>query len=396
MLCLFASRHARLLYAAVVLFPQTARSLARESPALARLTLAAAVGLLGAWGAWFSLARVPVYETSEQARLEVLRATHPVEAPVAGRVVEVHVTLDVDVREGDPLVSLDSSAQQLELDQTRAKIAGIGPQLAALRKAADAERQALAAYHGQLGADLVEAQSRVHEAEIMARAGRLEAERNDQLYAEQLVTDVERQRAHAEAARRDAAEATTRAQLEKLRRGSSTGAEDRRSHIVSLDREAASLAAQLESLEASIPSLEHAIELRTIRAPGSGRIGETAGVRVGQVLAQGAHIATVVASGDLRMVASFSPTAFGRVRTGQSARVRLDAFPWVEYGALRATVSQVASELHEGQARIELTVDSASARRIPLQHGLPGRVEVQVDEASPARLVLRAAGKLGT
>jgi membrane fusion protein (multidrug efflux system) len=377
-------------------FPQTARLLARESPALAALTLASTVALLGAWCAWFSLAHVAVYESSEQARLEVLRASHPVEAPVAGRVVEVRIALDGEVHEGDPLVRLDSSAEQLELDQTRAKIAGIGPQLEALRKGVEAERQALTAHQSQLSADLAEAESRLHEQEIMAHAGELEAERNEQLFAENLVTDVERQRAYAEAARRKAAEATARAQLEKLRRESATGSEDRRSRIVSLDREVAGLAAQLESLKASIPSLEHAIELRTIRAPGAGRIGETAGVRIGQVLGQGAHIATVVAPGDLRVVASFPPTAFGRVRPGQGARVRLDAFPWAEYGMLRATVSQVATELHEGQARIELTVDRPSAQRIPLQHGLPGHVEVVVEEASPARLVLRAAGKLGT
>ncbi len=377
-------------------FPQTGRSLARESPALARLTAAAGALLLAGWGAWFSFARVPVYETSQQARLEVLRATQPVDSPVEGRVDEVHVTLDGNVTEGDPLVVLDSSAQRLALDQARVKIAGIGPQLDALRKEADSERAALDAYQGQLGADLAEAESRVHEADVMMRAGQVEADRSDRLFQENLISEADRLRAHAESDRRIAVEATSRAALEKLRRESSTGAEDRKSHIVSLDREVASLAADLASLQAFAPSLEHDVELRTVRAPASGHIGETANVRVGQVLPQGGHIATVVASGDLRVVASFPPTAFGRVRPGQAARIRLDAFPWAEYGTLVATVSHVARELHEGEARVELTVDAASATRIPLQHGLPGRVDVTVDEATPATLVLRAAGKLGT
>lgn len=377
-------------------FPRTARSLARESPTLARIALLSAILLLAGWGAWFSLSRVPMYETSTSARLEVQRATHPVDTPVAGRVVETRVALDVNVAEGDVLVRLDSSAEQLALDEARAKIAGIAPQLDALRKQADAERQALSAFRGQLSADLAEAQSRVNEAEIMARAARIEAHRNDLLFAENLVSDADRQRAHAEAERCAAAEATARAQLEKLRRATATGAEDRQSRIVSLDREAAGLAAQLASLQASIPTLEHAVAMRTIRAPASGRIGETANVRVGQVLADGSHIATIVASGDLRVIAAFAPAALGRVRPGQPARVRLDAFPWTEYGALRATVSQVATELHDGQARIELTVDPTSAARIPLQHGLPGTVDVTVEESSPAHLVLRAAGKLGT
>jgi membrane fusion protein (multidrug efflux system) len=138
------------------------------------------------------------------------------------------------------------------------------------------------------------------------------------------------------------------------------------------------------------------MERRTIRAPAAGHVGETANVRVGQVLAEAAHVATIVASGDLRVVAGFAPAAFGRVRPGQRARIRLDAFPWTEYGALRATVANVATEVHDGEARIELTVDPASATRIPMQHGLPGQVDVTVEETSPASLVLRAAGRLGT
>jgi membrane fusion protein (multidrug efflux system) len=377
-------------------FPHTARSLSRDSAVGSRIALVCSIPLLCAWAAWFVRAKVPVYESSERARIEVLRATHPVDSPAAGRVVDVRFALDGVVSEGDVLLRLDASTEELQLAETRAKIAAIAPQLEALRKETDAQREALEAFRGQLSAQLAEAQSRVQEATIMTKAGQIEAKRSDQLFAESLVSDAERQRANAEADRRAAAEKTARSEFEKLRRESATGAGDRTSRIVSIDGEAASLAAQLATLEASLPILDHAIERRTIRATATGRIGETASVRVGQVLAEGGHIATIVAPGDLRLVALFSPSAaMGRVRPGQSARVRLDGFPWTEYGALRATVSQVASELHDGQVRIELSVDPSSATRIPLQHGLPGQVDVVVDETSPARLVLRAAGKLG-
>jgi multidrug resistance efflux pump len=377
-------------------FPRTARSLARESPFGARLMLVSATLLLGGWGAWFRLARVPVYETSESARLEVQGATHPVDTSVAGRVVEVDVALDDVVAAGDVLLRLDDSAEQLQLDETRARVAGIAPQLDALQKQADADRAALAAFEQQIGAELTEGQSRLQEAAVVARAGEIEADRNQRLYAENLVSDADRLRARAEADRRNAAELTARASVEKQRREAATGAEDRRSRVLSLDREATSLAAQLSSLRAQIPTLEHAVERRTIRAPAAGRIGETANPRVGQVLAEAAHIATIVASGNLRVVALFTPAAIGRVRAGQRARVRLDAFPWTEYGALQATVTEVATELHEGKERIELAVDASSARRIPLQHGLEGKVDVAVEESTPVRLVVRAAGKPGT
>jgi membrane fusion protein (multidrug efflux system) len=43
---------------------------------------------------------------------------------------------------------------------------------------------------------------------------------------------------------------------------------------------------------------------------------------------------------------------------------------------------------------VELALDSRSDSRIPLQHGLPGSVEVEIETLSPANLVLRTAGSL--
>jgi membrane fusion protein (multidrug efflux system) len=41
-----------------------------------------------------------------------------------------------------------------------------------------------------------------------------------------------------------------------------------------------------------------------------------------------------------------------------------------------------------------LLVHPESAPLIPLQHGLPGKLEVEVERISPAALVLRSVGKL--
>jgi len=91
----------------------------------------------------------------------------------------------------------------------------------------------------------------------------------------------------------------------------------------------------------------------------------------------------------------FLPSAaIGRIQTGQPARLRLEAFPWTQYGAVSATVASVASEVRDGRVRVELTVRPNPASLIPLQHGLPGTVEVEVDRVSPAILVLRTAGQL--
>jgi membrane fusion protein (multidrug efflux system) len=84
------------------------------------------------------------------------------------------------------------------------------------------------------------------------------------------------------------------------------------------------------------------------------------------------------------------------VRPGQYARLRLEGFAWTQYGSLPARVSSVASEAQDGRVRVELAVEAGARTQIPLQHGLPGTVEVETERVSPAVLVLRAAGGMLT
>ena len=70
-----------------------------------------------------------------------------------------------------------------------------------------------------------------------------------------------------------------------------------------------------------------------------------------------------------------------------------DGFPWAQFGRLYATVSKVALEPGSGLIRVELTPKSEVHSLIPLQHGLPGKVEVEVERATPIELVLRLAGR---
>ena len=88
-------------------------------------------------------------------------------------------------------------------------------------------------------------------------------------------------------------------------------------------------------------------------------------------------------------MALFPAAAVGRIRPGQAARLRLEGFPWTQYGLLRATVSAVGNEADAGLVRVELAIEADPDSPIPVQHGLPGSVEIAVEKVSPAILVLR-------
>jgi membrane fusion protein (multidrug efflux system) len=115
-------------------------------------------------------------------------------------------------------------------------------------------------------------------------------------------------------------------------------------------------------------------------------------LRVGAAVREGERLAAIVPDGPFRVVAQFAPaSAFGRVFAGQPGTVRLEGFPWAEYGSLRARVTRVANEMRDGLVRVELDVIGMPAA-LPISHALPGAVEIEVERVRPAWLVLRMLG----
>jgi membrane fusion protein (multidrug efflux system) len=353
------------------------------------------LGLLSAWGVWFLGAEVALYAVSENARLEMSQAAHPVEAPVAGRVVATHLVLGQEVQSGEVLVELDATAQQLQLEEEQARVRALAPQLEVLRTAIAAEEQALREARHAARAAIEEARSRHREAEVAARTAEEEAELFARLQGRNLSSQLDLLRAKAEAQKRRAAADTLRLAVSRLDSDHRTQESDRQARLEWLRREVTRLAGDMTTAAATVERLAHEIERRRVRAPMAGRLGEVAELRIGSVVREGHRLAAVVPLGDLQVVADFPPpSALGRIRPGQPARLRLEGFPWTQYGSLGATVRRVASEVRDGRVRVELGVEPDGASPIPLQHGLPGTVEVQVERVAPVTLVLRAAGKL--
>jgi membrane fusion protein (multidrug efflux system) len=168
---------------------------------------------------------------------------------------------------------------------------------------------------------------------------------------------------------------------------------DSRARLARLEREAVELASDAAVAETTIRRLEHDIALRTIRSPVAGRIGETVEFRIGSVVRPAEKLGAVVPRGQPRAVAFFPAAVIGRILPHQRARLRLEGFPWTQYGTIPATVADVGNEASAGLVRVELSLPPHLVSPIPIGHGLPGSAEVEVERASPATLVLRAAGQ---
>jgi len=351
--------------------------------------------LLIAWAVWFFIGRVTLYEVSVGARLEVSEAAHPVEAQVAGRVRATHIVLGQEVQFGDVLVELDVGAQQLQIEEERTRLAALASQPAELRSEIKAEEAAK--YDDQQAGwiALAQARARYREAEATAQLRVQEAKRIKFLYARGAAAELEFLRATAEVRKNEETINALRLEVDRLQRDLQMRVNDRQTRLQRLKLYVTQLEGQIAVTRATSERLEYEIERRYIRAPVAGRLGEVATLQVGTWVREGARLGAVVPPGTLKVMADFLPSAaIGRIQAGQPARLRLEGFPWTQYGAISATVASVASEVRDGRVRVELAPRPNSASLIPLQHGLPGTVEVQVDRVSPAILVLRTAGQL--
>src|SRR4029078_8616317 len=123
-----------------------------------------------------------------------------------------------------------------------------------------------------------------------------------------------------------------------------------------------------QAAESTIARLREQIERHEVRAPVSGTIADVAALRTGAYVAGGQKLATVVPHGGLIIVGEFAPAAvLGRIHPGQPARLRLDGFPWAQYGMIDARVVRVAGEVRDGLVRVEFEPARQGASRLALQ-----------------------------
>lgn len=376
-------------------FSRTLRSLRAENWGMPSAAILIAGCLVGAWFAWANWARVTLYEVSNSARLEVDRAAYPIQSPIAGRISASYRVVNREVKTGDVLVELDASAERLQLREEQARIAALGPELEALRRQAGAEERARDDERQAADAAAEEARADARQAEAPARYARLEEQRLNELRSSGLIPERELQRGKADALQSQAAVERQRLSIVRLQQEQRTKESEREARMRRLEGDITHLEGQLSTGHATVERLKNELERRLVRAPVSGRIGEAAVLRPGSFIDEGDRIGAIVPSGKLMVVAQFPPpAALGRIRPGQLAQLRLEGFPWMQYGTVRARVEQVAGEVRDGTVRVELAVASNRPIHIPLQHGLPGSVEIEVERVAPISLAMRHAGQI--
>ncbi len=375
-------------------FRQTRLSLEHDTSHRDLLILSTTLVFLAIWSTWFTVARVAVYAASGQARLEVESHNHGIDAPIGGRVVVGPGEIGQRVKAGDVLLEVDAVPESLAQNEAESRLRPAATQLSSLRNELAAEQRALGEERRAAQAATTDSDAKVAQARAAAELAAEESKRLLKLQPAGLVSDLDVLRAKNAMEQRQGDVRSAEASARLVVRDLGTREQDRLARIAGLNAQIASLEGVRDQAIAASKRLSYEIDRRQVRAPIGGTLADVASVRVGSVVAAGAHIATIVPDGKVKVVAFFPPSeAIGRVHVGQPGRVRLQGFPWTQYGAPLATVSRVGGEVRDGAIRVELDLADGSVSAVPLQHGLPAEVDIEIERISPAIMVLRAIGR---
>lgn len=373
-------------------FERTMRALSAERRRRPYLLLTALLGIV-AWVVWAAIAEVGVHLTSVAGRIEAREPVNVLRAEVDGRLVAVHAALGQPVRVGDVLYEIDDAEAAIRRAEAAARIEAIIAEREVLMAALAAANQARDGGQDVLLAALAEARAQLAQARAALTQAEREVTRLGGLVQQGGISPQELERARVAASLRRAEIGAAQALADRLSAESARDTSDRTAAVERMRQEHLRLEAEQATAEADQRSAELARERRRVRVPIAGRVGELPLLRPGDYVQTGQALGTIVPDGDLHVVAFFgADRALGWIRPGASARVRLDAFPWTWFGQVSATVEDVALEPKDGLLRVELALADGPAD-VPLGHGLTGEVEIEIEQASPLSLLLRAAGR---
>lgn len=349
------------------------------------------LALLGVCVVWAALFRTEL-ATSSDGEVRPSVEAIPLAFGVEGRLASPVAASGLHVRRGMVLAQLDASAEVAQLTTLRGRLARIDrqygetlAQTAVLRTLPDSG--AAASQFALLGAD-----ARNHVRSVWAKVLRARVEREG---AEHSAT-----RERELAARGMSSPAALDSVERQVRRWDAEMAIVRATALSELSEKASTLASRAKDLRAEIILLQVAIRRYTIRAPVDGIISTS--VALGQysfVRGDETIVRLIPDRAHLVVRAVIRPADRGRVKVGDLAEIRFQAYDWRRYGTARGVVKTIAPDVdptvRPGNgyvALIELDT-TAFMRHLPpgqaIEPGMTCEVRVVAEEESLLTLILR-------
>ncbi len=310
--------------------------------------------------------------------------------PLSTRISGTVRSMDVDdyqpVTQGQLLVQLDDADYRAKLEEAKAALAGAQAELAdnqAAKSIQDAKIQNAETGIAQATAAVSAAQAAITAVQPEVERAELERKRQQALIAAQATTHQTLEQTNATAAQlsgtlvaqqasltsAEAALASSRATLEAAKR-----------ERTALDTKDNLYKANIQAKKADIVVAEVNLGYTRIVAPTAGAVGERH-VREGQLVSPGQEVIDLV-RGDVWIEANYKETQLTNMRRGDTADIRIDAFPGV---VLHGKVVEISPA--SGSQFALLPPDNATGNFTKVVQRIP--VKIALDPGHPLQNVLR-------
>ena len=352
---------------------------------LTRLALAVVVaGLL--WAVWYFLVgRNHVGTDNAYVNAEMAQVTPLISA----QAIEVLVSDTQAVKRGDILVKLDPTNARIAIAQAQADLAEAERRF----RQTSATSGALSAQVDARGADIVQARAQLASAQADVEKARVDLQRREALVGDGAVSGDEVTSARTAYAAARAALDVARASVTTAQatRSAASGQLAANAALVRgsrVDTDPAVMAAQAK-LDAAKLDLERTV----IRAPIDGVVTKRQ-VQVGQRVAQGSPIMTIVPLAQVYVDANFKERQLGKVKVGMPAKVTADIYGSdVVYhgkvvgfsGGTGASLSLIPAQNATGnwikvvqRLPVRIALDPKELAAHPLRVGLSTEVEIDL------------------
>lgn len=311
---------------------------------LLMLIVPLAIAALGGWY-WITSGR---YVSTDNAY--VSQDSVSIAPEIGGKIVEVAVKEGQQVEAGDLLFRIDPEPFELALRQAQAEIA-----------AAQVDVQSLNTDYRASGADIEAAREQIRYAEV--ELGREQA-LMDRGFSTRARIDAAEHRVEVARDQLRAAQAAASRARAKLATGSALPGENPQIANARLDREQAALN----------------LSRTTVTAPVAGRIAQADRLQAGQMMVSGLPALTLVADGNSWIEANFKETDLADMAVGQSAEIRLDAYPDLK---LKGVVESIGAGT--GSEFSVLPAQNATGNWVKVTQRVP--VRIRIVTKSPRRLI---------
>lgn len=301
--------------------------------------------VLALWATWATLEE----QIRARGKVVVSSRSQVIQIVDGGVLARLHVQEGDHVKEGDLLAELQTVRFQASAEEVATKVASLKASVARSEAELEGVEPRFPNDLGKNYPDIVESQKRLYARRVQLQREEQSAIARSVELAEQELRALEKLQTTGDAALTEVIR--IRRQVSEMR---ATAVNKRNAYRQEAQGELAKNRGELEQAEQLLTQRREALNATLIRAPMSGTVNNIKITTVGAVLRAGDELLRIVPSDEpLLIEAKITPTDVGFLRPGLPANIKLDAYDYSIYGALKGKVTYISPD----------TVDSENIRR---------------------------------